>query len=316
MKPADLSGARILVTGATGFLGQYVMATLQQAGAEGIPLSKKLGYDLRNEGEALQAVLATHPDIIIHLAATVGGIGANMAQPATFFRDNIMMGMNIIHAAAVGKVKLITVGTVCSYPKDCPVPFREESFWDGYPESTNAPYGIAKKALLVMMQAYRKQFRLRFAYLVPANLYGPGDHFEGTNSHVIPALVKRFVDAKEAGLKEVVCWGSGQATRSFLFAADAAKAITIASASLDSDDIVNLPGTDEISVGELAVMIAKMIGYSGKVIWDASKPDGQPRRFSDGGRAKELLGWQPETKLADGLKMTVAWYQETQKRGS
>lgn len=315
MKPADLSGARILVTGATGFLGQYVMATLQQAGAEGIPLSKSMGYDLRNEGEALQAVLATHPDIIVHLAGIVGGIGANLGQPATFFRDNMMMGMNLIHAAAVGKVKLVTVGTTASYPAEGEIPFREEAFWDGYPEASTASYGIAKKALFAMMQAYRKQFRLHFAYLIPSNLYGPGDAYKGIISSVIPSLVNRMIEARDAGVKEISCWGSGQAIRSFLFAADAAKAIATACAILDENGIVNLPGSEEISVGELATMIAKLVGYSGKILWDRAKPEGRARMVLDGTKAKDLLDWQPETKLADGLKMTVAWYQETQKRG-
>lgn len=286
------------------------MAALDHAGAQTMPLSRHTGYDLRNENEALQAMLATHPDIVVHLAGVVGGIGANVKQPATFFRDNMLMGMNVVHAASVGRAKIITVGTVCSYPKDGQLPFEEEAFWDGFPEPTNAPYGIAKKALLVMMQAYRKQFGLRFAYLIPSNLYGPGDHFEEGSSHVIPALVRRFVEAKEKGEKEVVCWGSGQVTRSFLFAADAAKAITIAAATLDMDDPVNLPGTEELTIGELSVMIAKLVGYAGKILWDGSKPDGQPRRMIDGTRAKDLLDWEPETKLAEGLKHTIAWYQE------
>lgn len=313
-KANALLGARVLVTGASGFLGQYVMATLSSAGAEGIALDRKLS-DLRNEAEVFQAVLYYHPDIIVHLAGVVGGLGANVGMPGTFFRDNMTMGMNIVHAAAVGKVKLVTVGTASSYPKECPVPFEEESFWNGEPDVLKAPYGMAKKALLVMLQAYHRQFRLPFTYLVPANLYGPLDRFEEGRAHVIPALIEQFSQAKEAGMKEVVCWGSGQATRSFLFANDAAQAIATACGAPDFDDIINLPGTDEIRIADLAALIAKMVGYEGKILWDEMKPEGHPRRALAGARAQKLLGWQPTTTLEEGLRMTVEWYQETKKRG-
>jgi GDP-L-fucose synthase len=286
------------------------MAALSQKGADPIPVSKKLGYDLRNEAEVLQAVLVARPDVIVHLAATCGGIGANMAQPGVFFRDNMLIGMNVVHAAATARAKLVAVGTICSYPKNTPVPFKEESYWDGYPEPTNAPYGIAKKAMGVMMQAYRKQYGLRYSFLVPANLYGPEDHFEENTSHVIPALVRRFIEAEAEGKKEVVCWGTGNATRSFLFAGDAAEAIARA-VDVDYDDIINLPGSEEISIKSLAMMVAKIAGYKGKISWDDSKPDGQPRRFIDGTRAAKLLGWKPTTSLEVGIKIAVEWYKQT-----
>lgn len=289
------------------------MAELSDLGAQVLPLSKKNGYDLRNENEVLQAILASHPDILVHLAGTVGGLGANMGQPATFFRDNMLMGMNVVHAAAVGKVKLVTVGSAASYPAGLEVPYHEDAFWDGAPDPSTGPYGIAKKALLTMMQAYRKQYKLRFAYLIPSNLYGPGDVCKGIVSSVIPSLMERFLDAQELGEKEVSCWGSGKAVRSFLFAADAAKAIALSCISLDQDEIVNLPGAGEVSIGEVATMIGKMVGYKGKILWDRTKPEGRGAVILDGTRAKDLLDWEPTTKLEDGLKLTLSWF--CQNRG-
>lgn len=309
----SLQGARVLVTGATGFLGKFVSAAIVERGGAVIPISKSLGFDLRNEAEMLQTLVFDKPDIIVHLAATVGGIGANMAAPATFFRDNMLMGLNVVHAAAISGCKLINIGTTCSYGKFCKTPFKEEDFWGGYPEETNAPYGIAKKAIHVMCEAYRKQYGLHYGYLVPANMYGPEDNFKEKTSHVIPALIKRFVDAAESNAAEVTCWGTGKATRSFLYAPDAAKAIAIACAELDSDQIVNLPGSEEISMKALASLIATLCKYKGDINWDTNKPDGQPRRSLDGGRARTLLGWAPETTLADGLEETIAWYKESRK---
>lgn len=309
-----LLGAKILVTGATGFLGKFVSAAIAEQGGTVIPISKSLGFDLRNEAEILQAICFDKPDIIVHLAATVGGIGANMASPATFFRDNMIMGMNVVHAAAIAGCKLINVSTTCGYPKHCKTPFKEEDFWNGYPEETNAPYGIAKKAIQTMCEAYRKQYKLQYGYLIPANMFGPGDNFEEKTSHVIPAMIRRFVEAAEADAPEVTCWGTGKATRSFLFAPDAAKAIAIACAELDSDAIVNLPGSEEISMKALAALVAKLCKYKGTIEWDSTKPDGQPRRALDGTRARALLGWAPETTLAQGLEQTIDWYKESRKK--
>jgi len=304
-----LSGACVLVTGGSGFLGRYVCAMLEDAGAQAISVSRRSGFDLRNEAEALTAVMATKPDIIVHLAAIVGGIGANMKSPATFFRDNLSMGMNVIHAAAIARTRLICVGTLCSYPREgIEIPFKEADFWMGFPEETNAPYGIAKKALLVMCQAYQKQHGLKYGYLVPSNLFGPADNFDDNSSHVIPALIRRYAEALESDAKEVVCWGTGKATRSFLHVRDAAKATVLACSSLDYDGPVNLGGTQEISMKDLAKLISDAVGYKGKTKWDHSKPDGQPRRAVDSALVEELLKWKPETSLEDGIKETVEWY--------
>lgn len=306
----SLNGVKILVTGGTGFLGRYVVETLRQLGAKPHPISKSTGFDLRNEADVLQATLLVKPEVVIHLAALCGGIGANQASPGRFFRDNMQMGMNVVHAASVAQAKLVTVGTVCSYGAVTPTPFKEENFWKGYPEPTNAPYGIAKKAVHVMMEGYRQEFGLHYAYLVPANLYGPGDHFEDEKSHVIPAMVKKFVEAAEEGKEEVVLWGTGKPTRSFLFVADAAQAVAIAADKLDFPGIVNLPGHGEISMKDLAEKVAKLVGYAGKLSWDEKKPDGQARRSIDGTRAKKLLDWSPFTTLDAGLEATVQWYRD------
>lgn len=309
-----LEGVRILCSGGSGFLGRNVCAQMAEGGARVFSVSRSTGYDLRNEAETLLSILAVHPDAIVHLAATVGGIGANMASPATFFRENMLMGINVVHAAAVARAKLVFVGTLCSYPKDgIELPFKESDFWMGFPEETNAPYGIAKKALLVMCQAYRKQHGLRFGYLVPANLFGPGDNFNENTSHVIPALIRRFAEAKEVDVKEVTCWGTGNATRSFLYVKDAAIAITRATETLDYDGPVNLSGTREISIKELAELVAKAVGYKGKILWDSSKPDGQPKRSVDGTLAEKLLEWRPETPLEQGIQETVDWYLSSRK---
>jgi GDP-L-fucose synthase len=303
-----LIGTRVAVTGATGFLGKHVMKALEQAGATPIPITRSTGYDLRIESQAIGALAELRPEIVIHLAGTVGGIIANMNSPATFFRDNMLMGMNVVHACNLAKTRLVVTGTICSYPKDCEVPFREENLWNGFPEPTNAPYGVAKKALLVMCQAYRKQHDFRFAYLMPTNLYGPFDNFQEKSSHVIPALMKRFIEAKEKGIDKVVCYGTGKVTRSFLYARDAAEAIVLATKDLDYDDPINLPGCPEISMADLATAIAKIVDYRGSIEWDASKPDGQPRRAIDGTRIQKLLCWKPLTTLADGLDSTLTWY--------
>jgi GDP-L-fucose synthase len=307
-KSGSLQERRVVVTGASGFLGRHVAKAFENGGVKVVPVSRSTGHDLRVYANAIMAILEVKPEAIVHLAATVGGIGANMARPGTFFYDNMLMGLNVVEAAAKTKTKLIQIGTVCSYPKICPIPFKEEDIWNGYPEETNAPYGVAKKALLVMCQSYRKEHGLRFGYLIPTNLFGPGDHFEESVSHVIPALIKRFLEAKEGRLPKVTCWGTGKATRSFLYVRDAAEAITRACETLDDDRPINLPGTEEVSMLVLTKMIAELTGYDGEIEWDPSKPDGQPRRAVDGTRAKDLLGWEPRTTLVQGLKETIDWY--------
>lgn len=312
----SLKGAKVLVTGGTGFLGQRVCAALSVAGAEAIPVSRRTGYDLRDEAQALTAMFLAKPDVVVHLAATVGGIGANQAAPATFFSENMKLGMNVIHAATVVGARIVFLSTVCAYPKFCPAPFHEADIWNGFPEETNAPYGIAKRALLVMLQAYRRQFGTRFCYIVPTNLFGPGDNFDERSSHVIPALIKRFHEAYVAKAQKVVCWGTGKATRSFLYVDDAAKAIAMACAGLDDDVPVNLSGAGETTMADLAQRIADLTCFEGEIEWDPSKPDGQPRRLVDGTRAHELLGWSPTTSLNEGLKRTVEWFVGTGTPGA
>ena len=307
--PSAMPQLKVLVTGGAGFLGNRVCAAMRTAGWEAISISRRTGHDLRNKAEALSAVMVTRPDVIVHLAATVGGIGANMERPAEFFYDNMVMGMNVVQAATLSKSRLVMASTVCAYPKNCEVPFNEKDFWNGFPEETNAPYGIAKKALLVMCQAYAKQHGLEHTYLVLCNLYGPRDNFDERSSHVIPALIRRFAEAKAAGRESVTCWGTGKATRSFLHVDDAAVGIREACRrSPCGDNPVNLPGSAEISMKELASAIAKAVGFTGRIEWDPLKPDGQPRRAIDGARALKLLNWKPKISFDEGLKQTADWF--------
>lgn len=302
------SGRSVVVTGGNGFLGRVVVRFLAERGAQVVAPTHD-EYDLTIPGAA-DAMLAAHsPSHVIHLAARVGGIGYNQVAPAPLYLDNLMMGTHIIEATRrAGTEKTVLLGTVCSYPKFTPVPFREESFWDGFPEETNAPYGIAKKAHLVHAQVNAAQYGQKFAYLIPTNLYGPGDKFHPEVSHVIPALIKKCIEAKESGAEFIDVWGTGSASREYLYVEDAAAAIVRAAEIHDGTEPINLGSDREITIRETAETIAAVTGFTGTLRWDASKPDGQPRRRIDAGRAAELLGWRAEMNFRDGLARTVEWY--------
>jgi GDP-L-fucose synthase len=306
----DIASTRFLVTGGAGFLGRRVVAKLQERGAKSIFVPRSKDYDLR-EKDAIRACLwDADPGIVIHLAAVVGGIGANAANPARFFYDNALMGIQLMEEARLrGVRKFVSVGTVCSYPKLAPVPFREESLWDGYPEDTNAPYGLAKKMLLVQSQAYRQQYGFNAIYLIPVNLYGPGDDFDPETSHVIPALIKKCVDAREVGAPFIEVWGSGSASREFLYVDDAAEGIVLATERYDECDPVNIGAGFEFTIRDLVTLIVEMTGYAGEVRWNASRPDGQPRRMLDTSRARDRFGFQAATNFREGLEKTIAWYE-------
>lgn len=306
--PGFLHAQRVTVTGGAGFLGRRVVARLLDAGAE-VSVVRSAEFDLTVPGAAEAMIAAHSPDILIHLAARVGGIGYNQAEPAPLYLDNLMMGTHVIEAARVaGVAKTVLLGTVCSYPKFTPVPFAETSLWDGYPEETNAPYGIAKKAHLVHAQVNAAQYGQRFAYLIPTNLYGPGDKFHPEVSHVIPALIRKCVLALEAGDREVHVWGTGTASREYLYVDDAAEAIVAAAASYEGTEPINLGTDDEVTIRVTAETIAKLVGFRGDLVWDPSRPDGQPRRRVDASRARQLLGWQARTSFEDGLRATIEWY--------
>ncbi len=305
----NLAEKRILVTGGAGFLGSVVVKRLRAQGCREIFVPRSKEFDLRNEEAILRVYGSARPQVVIHLAAVVGGIGANRENPGRFFYDNLMMGALLLeHARHHGVEKFVAVGTVCCYPKYTPVPFKEEDLWIGYPEETNAPYGMAKKMLLVQSQAYREQYGFNSIFLLPVNLYGPGDNFDPASSHVIPALIKKCVDAVEAGQDEVVVWGTGKATREFLFVDDAAEAIVLASERYDKPDPVNVGSGSEISIKELVELIAKLAGFRGRIVWDSTKPDGQPRRCLDTSRAEQEFGFRARAPFADGLERTVRWY--------
>ncbi|HEV7510495.1 MAG TPA: GDP-L-fucose synthase [Candidatus Acidoferrum sp.] len=300
---------RVVVTGGHGFLGSFVVDKLRAAGAKEVVVARSDKHDLRVQTEALRLYTDTRPDIVIHLAAVVGGIGANRKNPGRFFHDNAIMGLNVIEAARItGIEKFVCAGTICSYPKFTPVPFREEDFWNGYPEETNAPYGLAKKMLLVQLQAYREQYGFNGIYLTPVNLYGPRDNFDLESSHVIPALIRKCIEAKQTGAPEIVAWGTGNATREFLYVEDAAEAIVLAAEKYSKPDLVNLGSGEEISVRDLMEMIRAMVGATGAVRWDHTKPDGQPRRSLDTSRAAREFGWRAKTSLPAGLKKTIEWF--------
>ena len=299
-----------MVTGGAGFLGTAVVARLKESGAKEIFVPKVEEYDLR-EREAIDRALAdARPDVVIHLAAVVGGIGANRENPGRFFYENALMGIQLIEQARhAGVDKFVQIGTVCAYPKFTPVPFREEDLWNGYPEETNAPYGLAKKMLLVQAQAYRDQYGFNAIFLVPVNLYGPGDNFNPASSHVIPALIKKCIDARDRGDKAIEVWGTGSASREFLYVADAAEGIVLASERYDGRDPVNLGVGREITIKALVELIVRLTGFKGEVRWDPTKPDGQPRRALDTSRARERFGFEARTTFEDGLRRTIEWYE-------
>lgn len=307
-----LRGKRIAVTGGGGFLGRVVVERLRERGCEDVYIVRKRDYDLVKGEDVARLYAVARPEVVIHLAAVVGGIGANRENPGLYFYENMMMGVQLIEGARLNGVeKFVQVGTICAYPKFTPVPFKEDDLWDGYPEETNAPYGVAKKALLVQCQAYRDQYGFNGIYLLPVNLYGPGDNFDPNTSHVIPALIKKFVDASERGEPAVEVWGTGAATREFLYVEDAADGIVLAAEKYDGREPVNLGSGMEISIRELAELIAKETGYEGQLVWDASKPDGQPRRALDVTRAAELFGFRARVNFVEGLRRTIEWYRST-----
>ena len=300
----------MLVTGAAGFLGHVLCRKLDALGAKELITPTIAEYDLTRETDVEKLLDQTNPDLVIHLAAMVGGIGLNQERPADLYLSNLLMGTYLIEAARRHETeKLVLLGTICAYPKFTPVPFVEEELWNGYPEETNAPYGVAKKALLVHAQANRAQYGQRAIYLLPVNLYGPGDKFHPSVSHVIPALIKKCVDAQEAGASEIQVWGTGSATREFLFVEDAAEAIALAAEHYDEPDPINIGASHETSIKEIAELIASLVGWEGKLVWDPSKPDGQPRRALDTSKAKKAFGFEARTSLEDGLRATIDWYR-------
>lgn len=301
----------VIVTGGSGFLGRHLLERLQAKGAGKIVAPRSREYDLR-EKDAVVRLLNDHPDttLIIHLAATVGGIGANREHPGLFFYDNIMMGVHLMEQARLrGITKFVGIGTICEYPKFTPVPFHEDSLWDGYPEETNAPYGVAKKALLVMGQAYRQEYGFNAVHVLPTNLYGPGDNFDPRSSHVIPAIIRKMVEAQEQGVGQVTLFGDGSPTREFLYVQDAAEGIALAAERYNDPDPVNLGSGVEISIKDLAGIIAQATGFTGEIIWDTSKPNGQPRRQVDTQRAAERFGFVAQTSFEQGIRELVAWYR-------
>ncbi|MGB2965411.1 MAG: GDP-L-fucose synthase [Anaerolineales bacterium] len=311
-KPEDFwQNKRVCITGGAGFLGSFVQKTLKERGAEDIFIPTIEEYDLTDIKDIRRVLKKAQPDLIIHLAALAGGIGANRARPAEFFYQNLMMGIPLLHEAWNGGVeKFVAIGTICAYPKFTPVPFKEEHLWDGYPEETNAPYGLAKKMLLVQSQAYREQYGFNSIYLLPVNLYGPRDNFNLETSHVIPALIRKMIEAEDQNKDEVVLWGNGSPTREFFYAGDAARGIVLAAERYNSSEPVNLGTGMEISIKDLAELISELTGFSGRIIWDTSKPNGQPRRALDTQRAKDYFGFEAEMPFKEGLKRTIDWYQD------
>ncbi|HXK28540.1 MAG TPA: GDP-L-fucose synthase [Candidatus Binatia bacterium] len=309
------TGKRVAVTGGAGFLGSFVVAKLRDRGCQDIFVPRSREYDLVEMESVKRLYRDAHPDMVIHLAARVGGIGANRANPGKFFYDNLLMGTQLMEQGRLSGIeKFVAVGTVCSYPKFTPIPFREEHLWDGYPEETNAPYGLAKKMLLVQSQSYRAQYGFNSIFLLPVNLYGPGDNFDLEQSHVVPALIRKCLEAKESGSAEIVCWGDGTPTREFLYVEDCAEAIVLATEKYEGAEPVNIGAGREISIKELVEQIAAITGFQGHIIWDTSKPNGQPRRCLDTSRAREFFGFTAKTDFRDGLKKTIDWYLSVKNR--
>ena len=307
----EIQGATIVVTGGTGFLGRHVTEELRTAGTKPIPLGRR-DYDLRKRTQIDQMLADTTPDAVVHLAAVVGGIGANQAEPGRFFYENAVMGIELIEACRIAGVpKVAIAGTVCSYPKFTAVPFREDDLWNGYPEETNAPYGLAKKMLLAQAQAYRAQYGMNVIYLLPVNLYGPGDNFDLETSHVIPAMIRKFLEAKNRGLSHVTLWGDGNPTREFLYVTDAARAFRLALERYDYPNPVNIGSGQEVSILKLAELVQEAVAYQGRVRWDMSKPNGQPRRGLNSSQAQSYLGFESDVALKTGIEAVVSWYTRT-----
>ena len=307
----DLREKRVVVTGGGGFLGSFLVDRLRHLGCERVMVPRKREFDLTAMDGIEKMFAAFQPEVIFHLAAVVGGIGANKVNPGSFFYQNAIMGIQLIEAARIHRVeKTIVAGSICSYPKFTPVPFKEEDLWNGYPEETNAPYGIAKKSLLVMCQAYRQQYGMNAIFLMPVNLYGPRDNFDLESSHVIPALIRKAVEARDRGVNELVCWGDGSPTREFLYVEDAAEGLITAAEKYDGEEPVNLGSGFEVSIKDLTEKITRLAGFHGSLVWDTARPNGQPRRMLDTTRAAGLFGFRANVNLEEGLEKTIAWYEQ------
>ena len=309
----DLKSKRIVVTGGAGFLGSFILERLRQRGCrDNVFVPRIQEYDLAEHANVQRMYDDFRPDLVIHLAAVVGGIGANRAHPGEFYFKNMAMGLFLMEEARRRKIeKFVALGTICAYPKFTPVPFREEDLWNGYPEETNAPYGLAKKMMLVQSQAYRQEYGFNSIFLLPVNLYGPRDNFDPASSHVIPALIKKCLDARDAGAREIVVWGTGNASREFLYAGDAAEGIVLAAERYNSSEPVNIGAGFEIKIKDLVPLIARLTGFQGDIVWDATKPDGQPRRMLDTSRAEKLFGFKAKVGFEEGLRETIAWYEKS-----
>jgi len=311
----NFTDKRIVVTGGKGFLGSHLISRLEERGCRHIVIVDLPEYHLVHQDDIQKMYKEIQPEIVIHLAAKVGGIGFNQANPATLFYENLMMGIQLLHEGWVqGIEKFVGIGTICAYPKFTPVPFKEDDIWNGYPEETNAPYGLAKKMMLVQAQAYRQQYGFNAVFLLPVNLYGPGDNFDPQSSHVIPALIKKCVDARLQGEEEIVVWGTGEATREFFYVEDAAKAIVLATEKYNKSEPVNIGAGFEISIRDLVKLIVELTGFKGRITWDKSRPDGQPRRMLDTNRAFTEFGFQAQTDFREGLRKTIDWYVRQRNR--